>query len=89
MNDSTFKQTLRLQVWNHAFLGAQNIIDLMRLYKREGHESTHCKHFITEKSLLGRTYSVKVKLILKHQNIFEDMSIHLIRVNFFHILFRK
>ena len=60
MNYSTSKQILRLQVWNHACLGAQKIIDLMRHNKREGHESKHCKLFITEKSLLGRIYSVKV-----------------------------
>ena len=62
MNYSTFNQILRLQVVNHACLGAQKIIDLMTLYKREAHESRHCKLFITEKSLLGRTYSVKLRV---------------------------
>ena len=62
MNYSTFKQILRHQVWNHACFGAQKLIGLMRHNKREGHESTHCKLFITDKSLLGRTYSVNVFL---------------------------
>jgi len=59
MNYSTFKKKLRLQVWNHSWLGAQKIIDWKRLYKREGHDTTHCKFLIAEKSLLGRIYSVK------------------------------